>query len=132
MPLIVELILGILRGVLNLIFKSCFSNEKDHNMLYAIVNFIITIIVVVCLAKQMYDQVGLNEYRSRLWIKNFVQSIFPNLTFVNLILIIINYWIFCLLKTKYAQNSPKIKKVLTGMLKPEMLILMVHLFKENN
>lgn len=125
MPAIVMLIIGISRGLLGLIFKCCFPDDKDRIKREIIADMIIAIATVACLARQMYYEVGLNEFRSKLWVKNFWQSIAPNMTFINWIIIIGHYWIFCLLKMNCSQNSPKINKSLTGMLRPEMLSLMV-------
>lgn len=135
MPAIVDLILAIGRGLFTKIVGCCFFSEnKDDKRIWMIVDFILAIIIVAILARQLVVEVGLNYLRTKLWGNNFGESIAPVMVLMPLIIMLGQTWAFKLLKTDYVENSPKLHKFLLGSLRPEMITLMVNklVCKKNN
>lgn len=123
-PVMVELLLVLSRGLLTLPFRFCLPEKRHQDKISIVVELILAIITLGCLARQMYFEVGLSGVRTFLWGRNFAQSLLPNMTFVNFIIIFAHLWIFTFIKTNRIKVNPKINKLLVGLLRPEMLTLM--------
>lgn len=132
MPLSVLLYQAIGKLLLTPIVKLYFRltrNVTDHAPIIA--EIIIAIITVTFLVLQLINVVGKDRLKSDIWIMNFVESITPQMTFVNIIIVIIQTCVInSLMKTSVTENSSKHNK-LTGMAMPEMVSLMVTLSYHN-